>query len=246
MEVRRISVSIRGLGKGIIKASGLICLCAGLWVVNPMDSQAAVKQAEVQTRSSYVVKIEAPAVDVHRSASEGSSRQGQVMRGQTYEVLGRTEQGWVKIRTGGREGYIKTSGNATVVEKAHETVDEDAKMRRQVVEYALQFVGGRYQYGGVDPNKGVDCSGFTRYVLGKAASISLPHSCTGQSSYGKAVTEDQMQPGDLLFYAGGGGINHVALYIGDGEVVHASTEKTGIKTSPYNYRKPVKIVSLLS
>ena len=143
MEVRRISVSIRGLGKGIIKASGLICLCAGLWVVNPMDSQAAVKQAEVQTRSSYVVKIEAPAVDVHRSASEGSSRQGQVMRGQTYEVLGRTQQGWVKIRTGGREGYIKTSGNATVVEKAHETVDEDAKMRRQVVEYALQFVGGR-------------------------------------------------------------------------------------------------------
>ena len=133
MEVRRVSVSIRGLGKGIIKASGLICLCAGLWAVNPMDSQAAVKQAEVQTRSSYVVKIEAPAVDVHRSASEGSSRQGQVMRGQTYEVLGRTEQGWVKIRTGGREGYIKTSGNATVVEKAHETVDEDAKMRRQVV-----------------------------------------------------------------------------------------------------------------
>ena len=80
----------------------------------------------------------------------------------------------------------------------------------------------------MDPNKGVDCSGFTRYVLGKAASISLPHSSTGQSSYGKAVTEDQMQPGDLLFYAGGGGINHVALYIGDGEVVHASTEKTGI------------------
>ena len=83
-------------------------------------------------------------------------------------------------------------------------------------------------------------------MLGKAASISLPHSSTGQSSYGKAVTEDQMQPGYLLFYGGGWGINHVALYIGDGEVVHASTEKTGIKTSQYNYRKPVKIVSLLS
>ncbi|MFR3753980.1 MAG: SH3 domain-containing protein [Enterocloster sp.] len=121
--------------------------------MNPKDSQAAVKQAEVQTRSSYVVKIEAPAVDVYTEVLvKVSARQGQVMRGQTYEVLGRTQQGWVKIRTGGREGYIKTSGNATVVEKAHETVDEDAKMRRQVVEYALQFVGGRYQYGGVDPN----------------------------------------------------------------------------------------------
>lgn len=237
---------IRGLRSEIIKISGLICLCAGLVWMNPADSQAAVKQAEVQTRSTYVVKIEAPFVDVRRSASESSDRQGQVMRGQTYEVIGGASRGWVKIRTGSREGYIKTSGNATIVEKAHETVDEDAKMRRQVVEYALQFVGGRYQYGGVDPNKGVDCSGFTRYVLSKSASISLPHSSTGQSSYGTSVTEDQMQPGDLLFYAGGGGINHVAMYIGDGEVVHASTEKTGIKTSPYNYRKPVKIVNLLS
>lgn len=245
MEVRRISVNIRGLGKGIIKISGLMCLCAGLWVMSPMDSQAAVKQAEIRTRSSYVVKIEAPSVDVHRSASEGSARQGQVMRGQTYEVLGRTQQGWVRIRTGGREGYIKTSGNATVVEKAHETVDEDAKMRRQVVEYALQFVGGRYQYGGVDPNKGVDCSGFTRYVLGKAASINLPHSSTGQSSYGKAVTEDQMQPGDLLFYGSGSRINHVAMYIGNGQVVHASTERTGITISEWDYRTPVRIMNVM-
>ena len=55
-----------------------------------------------------------------------------------------------------------------------------------------------------------------------------------------------MQPGDLIFYGDGGGINHVAMYIGNGQVVHASTEATGIKTSPYNYRKPVKIVSVLS
>ena len=57
---------------------------------------------------------------------------------------------------------------------------------------------------------------------------------------------EEMQPGDLVFYSGSGGINHVALYIGDGKIVHASTEKTGIKTSPYDYREPVKIVSLLS
>ena len=55
-----------------------------------------------------------------------------------------------------------------------------------------------------------------------------------------------MQPGVLIFYGDGGGINHVAMYIGNGQVVHASTEATGIKTSPYNYRKPVKIVSVLS
>ncbi len=152
----------------------------------------------------------------------------------------------MKIRTGGREGYIKTAGNASIVEKARETVDKSAKARREVVEYALQFVGGPYVYGGSDPNRGVDCSGFTRYVLSKAASINLPHSSGGQSGYGREISEEEMQPGDLLFYSGGGRINHVALYIGDGRIVHASTEKTGIKTSPYDYREIVKIVSLLS
>lgn len=237
---------LKGFEKGLLKASGALCLCVGLALACPVESRAASAQAEVQTRSTYMVKIEAPSVDMHRAASEGSGKQGQVKRGQTYEVLGSSRKGWVKISAGGREGYIKTAGNASIVEKTREIVDETVKTRRQVVEYALQFVGGRYVYGGADPNKGVDCSGFTRYILSNAASISLPHSSGGQSGYGREVSEEEMQPGDLLFYSGGGRINHVALYIGDGKVVHASTEKTGIKTSPYNYREPVKIVSLLS
>lgn len=241
---------------GVIKAAGFLCLLAGIGLGNPMESQAAssqptvslsiARQPEVRTSSSYVAKIQAPSVTVYKSADAASSKRGQVNRGNTYEVLERTADGWIRIRTGSGEGYIKTAGNATVSERTKETVDENVRTRRQVVEYALQFVGGEYRYGGIDPNTGVDCSGFTRYVLGNAASISLPHSSTGQSSYGRTVTEEQMQPGDLLFYAGGGRINHVAMYIGDGQVVHASTEKTGIKTSPYDYREPVKIVSLLS
>ena len=105
---------------------------------------------------------------------------------------------------------------------------------------------GTYVFGGVDPNNGVDCSGFTRYILQNTASISLPHSSKGQSNYGTEVSEEEMQPGDLIFYGDDAGINHVAMYIGNGQIVHASTEATGIKTSPYNYRKPVKIVSVLS
>ena len=68
-------------------------------------------------------------------------------------------------------------------------------------------------------------------------------SSTSQSKQGTAISADQMQPGDLIFYGSGRGINHVAMYIGDGKVVHASTERTGIKTSPWNYRTPVKIVT---
>ena len=221
------------LQRHAVKAAAGLFLLSGILFVNPGESLAASKGAEVQTRSSYMVTIAAPSV-------------GQVKRGQTYEVLSNQGNGWVKISTGSGEGYIKTSGKASLVEKNRETVDLSARQRRQTVEFALQFVGGTYVFGGVDPNNGVDCSGFTRYILQNTASISLPHSSKGQSNYGTEVSEEEMQPGDLIFYGDDAGINHVAMYIGNGQIVHASTEATGIKTSPYNYRKPVKIVSVLS
>lgn len=133
-----------------------------------------------------------------------------------------------------------------MVEKNRQTVDSGARQRREVVEFALQFLGGEYKYGGTDPNKGVDCSGFTRYVMKYGASVEIPHSSTGQAACGTEVSEEEMQPGDLIFYSSPfGRINHVAMYAGNGQVVHASTEETGIKLSPYNYREPVKIVSVL-
>lgn len=229
----------------ISKIAGIACFCGMLLLGMPAEASAAQIGPEVTTSSSYVVKIEAPQVALYASADEGSSKTGQVQRGQTYQVLGTDGSGWVKIQADGSEGYIRVSGNASLVEKTRETVDQSAKKRRETVEYALQFVGGRYVYGGTDPNTGVDCSGFTRYIMANAASINLPHSSRGQSSYGREVTLDQMRPGDLLFYGSGSRINHVAMYIGDGKIVHASTERTGIKTSSYDYRKPVKIVSLL-
>ena len=229
----------------ISKIAGIACFCGMLLLGMPAEASAAQIGPEVTTSSSYVVKIEAPQVALYASADEGSSKTGQVQRGQTYQVLGTDGSGWVKIQADGSEGYIRVSGNASLVEKTRETVDQSAKKRRETVEYALQFVGGRYVYGGTDPNTGVDCSGFTRYIMANAASINLPHSSRGQSSYGREMTLDQMRPGDLLFYGSGSRINHVAMYIGDGKIVHASTERTGIKTSSYDYRKPVKIVSLL-
>lgn len=66
-----------------------------------------------------------------------------------------------------------------------------------------------------------------------------------QATQGVAINESQMRKGDLLFYGNGSSINHVAMYIGDGKVVHASNPATGITVSPWNYRKPVKIVNML-
>ena len=110
--------------------------------------------------------------------------------------------------------------------------------------YALQFVGNPYVYGGTSLTNGADCSGFTLSVYAHFG-ISLPHSATSQSYYGTEVSLSELEPGDLLFYGSEGDIGHVAIYTGGGMVVHASTEATGIKTSVYNYRTPVKAVRLL-
>lgn len=73
----------------------------------------------------------------------------------------------------------------------------------------------------------------------------MSRSSGSQAAQGSAISADQMQPGDLLFYGNGRRINHVAMYIGNGQIVHASTEQTGITISPWNYRTPVKITSVL-
>ena len=114
----------------------------------------------------------------------------------------------------------------------------------QVAAYATQFVGNPYVYGGASLTGGADCSGFTMAVYANFG-VGLPHNAAAQSGCGTPVSLSDLQPGDLLFYDNGGGIGHVALYIGGGSVVHASNPETGIKISSYNYRSPVAAVRLV-
>lgn len=115
----------------------------------------------------------------------------------------------------------------------------------RVVNYALQFVGNPYVWGGTSLTNGADCSGFVQSVMSNFG-ISLPRTSRAQSAAGTAVSSSQMQPGDLIFYANGSGtVNHVALYIGGGQVVHASSRRTGIRISTWNYRTPSAIRRVL-
>lgn len=115
----------------------------------------------------------------------------------------------------------------------------------EVANYALQFVGNPYVWGGTSLTDGADCSGFVLSVYAHFG-YSLPHSSASQANCGTEVSISDLQPGDLLFYSNGGTIGHVAIYIGNGQVVHASSAKTGIKTSAYNYRTPAKAVRILN
>ncbi len=130
--------------------------------------------------------------------------------------------------------------NSKSKSKSSSSSSKPAKDCSSVVSYAKQFVGNPYVYGGTSLTKGADCSGFTMSVYAKFG-VYLPHSSSAQSRCGTKVSASDIQPGDLIFYGSGSSVNHVALYIGGGQIVHASTERTGIKISNAFYRTPVTI-----
>lgn len=150
-----------------------------------------------------------------------------------------------KNTTGKNSSSGKTSGKSSANDGAAGSKSGSVSSKRaQIANYAVQFVGNRYVYGGTSLTNGTDCSGFTMSVMAKFG-VSLPHNSGSQAGCGKSITSSQMRPGDLVFYSGSGGINHVALYIGNGQVCHASNAKSGIKISTWNYRTPAKIVNVL-
>ncbi len=119
-----------------------------------------------------------------------------------------------------------------------------SSIRNEIVEYALEFEGNPYVWGGTSLTNGADCSGFAQSVF-RDKGISIPRTSRAQAAGGKKVSLDNIKPGDLIFYRKNGTINHVALYIGDDKVISASSSSTGIRVSDYNYRQPYKAVSYI-
>ena len=114
----------------------------------------------------------------------------------------------------------------------------DSSVGQEIANYAIQFVGNPYVYGGTSLTNGTDCSGFTQSVMANFG-IYIARTAADQAYGGTSVSVSDIQPGDLLFYSDGSGISHVALYIGGGQIVHAATESQGIIISSYNYDSPV-------
>lgn len=167
---------------------------------------------------------------------------------EVVEVL----DGWVKINVDSDEGYVSSDyvEISTELPKAM-TITEVrygqgvSDVRVSLVQYATQFVGNPYVWGGTSLTRGADCSGFTLSVF-RNYGISLPHSSVAQANCGARISASEAQPGDLFFYGNGSRINHVAIYIGNGQVVHASSPKSGIKISGAYYRTPVKVVRVIN
>lgn len=127
-----------------------------------------------------------------------------------------------------------------VKKKAAEEAEAQRVAKRQaVVDFALQFEGNPYVYGGTSLTNGADCSGFVMSVFANFG-YSLPRVAAAQCDASAKKDISQLEPGDLVFY-GNGYVDHVALYIGDGKIIHASGAATGIKISNYDYEQPAAI-----
>ena len=208
------------------------------------------KKAKVNTTTLYV----------REDQDENSNCLTMIPEGEAYEVIeGDSGDGWTHIRVDSDiDGYVSSEyvdvsyGFSYALSVAEEEEirrqQEEAEQRRlaemsstkrmNVVNYALQFVGNPYVYGGTSLTNGTDCSGFTMSVYAHFGYY-IPRTAAAQMQGLSSVSLSAIQPGDLLFYRdSSGGIGHVTMYIGGGQVVHASSSTTGIIISSVGYRTP--------
>ncbi|MBQ2705963.1 MAG: C40 family peptidase [Agathobacter sp.] len=215
-------------------------------------------EATCKAVSQRVGTVITDALRIRKEASTEAGVYTLLTEGNKMTVLDESMEGWLKVQYRSYVGYVASEyvsvetvynyAESKEEERARLEAEAAAKKQQQassssnkhynapaskegqaVVDYAVQFVGNPYVWGGTSLTNGADCSGFVMKVY-EAFGVSLPHSSYQQRSVGYAVSASDVRPGDIICYSG-----HVAIYIGDGKIVHASNRKEGIKIS-YNWQ----------
>ena len=211
------------------------------------DEALAIAEEEIKTVAT--VEAGTTTLNVRSEASTDSSILSLVGDGEDLVVSQENDgSGWIQVEVDDEYGYV--SADYVAVSKKLPTAktiteikygDGVSDVRVALVQNALQYVGNRYVWGGTSLTTGVDCSGFTMQIMAQYG-IHFPHSSRAQPAYGTKISSSEAQPGDLFFYGSGKSINHVAIYIGNGQIVHASNKRDGIKISNAFYRSPICVV----
>lgn len=189
------------------------------WVKVTMEEGEGYVSTDYVTLSTDYVTAESKAEEEARLAKEEAERKAAEEAARKASQKAAQKSSGSKS-SGGSSSYSAPSGSGGAA----------------VANYACQFVGNPYVYGGTSLTNGADCSGFVMSVYAQFG-ISLPHSSSGMRSVGYEVSQSEMQPGDIICYSG-----HVAIYVGNDTIVHASTPSTGIKyTSPAAYKSIITV-----
>ncbi len=210
------------------------------------DAALTIAEKEVET----VATVNTTTLRVREDKSTDSAIVSLVGEGEDL-IVEKIVDDWYKVEVDDQKGYI--SGEYVTISQKLPTASSVEELengtgvsdtRVSLVQYALQFVGNRYVWGGTSLTNGIDCSGFTMQIYARYG-ISLPHHAASQPGYGTRISASDAQPGDLFFYGSGSTISHVGIYIGNGQIVHASNARTGIKISSAYYRTPICVARYL-
>lgn len=185
-------------------------------------AQAATYKNQLEEQNKKIKELEA------KEEKERREKEKEEEQGKTTEV----------VLAAGSNASNRADSSAVI--ESVTTCSEGTALGREAAAYGCQFIGNPYVFGGTSLTNGTDCSGFTQGVYAHFG-IRIPRDSTSQRFCGTGVDYSQAQPGDLICYAG-----HVALYIGNGQIVHASSERTGIKISPATYRTILAVRRVVS
>ncbi len=197
-----------------------------------------------------IATVTTDSLKVRAEANTDSEVITMVPNGEQLEVVA-SEGDWIRVSLDDEEVFV--SAQYVKVDAQLETAitltellygQGVSDVRVELCQYAKEFLGNPYVWGGTSLTKGADCSGYVLSIF-KKYGVSLPHSSRAQANCGTKISLSEAQPGDLVFYGKGKTIDHVAIYIGSGQVIHASNPKTGIRISNVSYRTPLKVVRLL-
>ena len=211
------------------------------------ETEVAVQETKIKTQF-----IASETVNLRKEPNTSSEIVSKLSLNMAVDVYSE-EGGWSKVKVSGKEGYISSSllsdkkketsraaetprtneSTSTQTNEATTTTSSAPASQNggSVVETAKSYIGSSYVYGASGPSS-FDCSGFTSYIY-KQYGVSLNRTAAGQYSNGTAVSKDELQPGDLVMF-GKSGINHVGIYIGGGQMVHAANPSRGVTTDTIN------------
>lgn len=204
-----------------------MCITVCSQMIFPQTAFAATEAAVKKAGEAFVAEM--PEEEVEGAQTVGAANEAVSAENTEENVAENTEA----LNEKGVDG----NENADDEEDTGDVLSEE-ELRQQIVDFALQFEGNPYVYGGTSLTNGADCSGFVLSVFAQFG-YSLPRVAADQYYQSAKKSVADLEPGDLVFY--GSGISHVALYIGNGQIIHASTSASGIKISNYDYEAPVGV-----